>query len=80
LVLVSLTITIIILSLGYFTLGRVYLKKLAIDPLTGLLNEQAVLTKIRRIKSPFKYHVNALALFDISNINEINGKFGYTGG
>ena len=76
--LMQVLLLIVILSiLFYFTLGRKYLRKLATDSLTGLLNEQAVLAAIKRVKKPFNGKVNALAVFDMTNFTEVNTQFGY---
>ena len=78
-VLVILGAVLCIALLAYVTVGRAYLRKLATDPVTGLLSEQAVLAKIKKVKSPSTDHVNALALFDIRNMGEIDTKHGYVG-
>jgi diguanylate cyclase (GGDEF)-like protein len=69
-----------LLALGYLTLGRRYLLKLANDPLTGLSNEHSVVVKIKKVKAPIDEKVNALALFDVSNFNAVNADFGYKAG
>mgnify|MGYP000731213792 CR=1 FL=1 len=75
------SITILgILGLLYLTLGRKYLEKLATDPLTGLSNEQSVLSKIKKTKAPYPGKVNALALFDVSNFTAVNDTHGYNVG
>lgn len=74
--LVVMTILILI-AVGYLTLGRRYLRKLATDPLTGLPNEHFVLTQIKKVKTPFDERVNALALIDVINLNAINAQYGY---
>jgi diguanylate cyclase (GGDEF)-like protein len=80
---IILLVLIIILSLvglGYLTLGRSYLRKLAADPLTGLSNEHSVIAKIKKVKAPIDQKVNALALFDVINFTTINSEFGYKTG
>ena len=66
--------------LAYFTVGRNYLRKLATDSLTGLLNEQAVLSQIKRVKKPQLDKVNALAVFDMTNFTQVNSEFGHVTG
>ena len=66
--------------LAYLTLARYYLRKLATDPLTGLLNEHTVVAKIKKIKAPVGEKVNALALFDVHNFTAINAQYGYKAG
>ena len=66
-----------ILALIYATLGRKYLRKLATDSLTGLRNEQSVLSELKRVKKPVQGKVNALAVFDMTNFTEVNTQFGY---
>jgi diguanylate cyclase (GGDEF)-like protein len=69
-----------LIGLVYLTWGRAYLRKLATDPLTGLLNEHFVVAKIKRVKAPFGEKVNALALFDVSNFTAVNAEHGYKAG
>ena len=68
------------ITLGYLTLGRRYLRKLATDPLTGLSNEHSVIVKIKKVKAPIGEKVNALALFDVNNFTAVNTEFGYKAG
>lgn len=67
-------------SLAYLTFGRQYLRKLATDPLTGLLNEHSVIARIKKVKAPIGEKVNALALFDVSNLTAVNAQYGYKAG
>ena len=76
-VLLSVLGILLILGLIYATLGRKYLRKLATDNLTGLRNEQAVLSELKGIKKPLYGKVNALAVFDMTNFTEVNTQFGY---
>ena len=69
-----------LIGLVYLTLGRRYLRKLATDPLTGLLNEHSVIAKIKKVKAPADEKVNALALFDVSNFTAVNTQHGYKAG
>ncbi|WP_289030987.1 diguanylate cyclase [uncultured Paraglaciecola sp.] len=71
-------ITLCFALLAYWTVGRAYLRKLGSDPATGLLNEQAVLSKIRKIKSTNSERVNALALINVSNLCDIQSQYGTT--
>ncbi|MDU0355475.1 GGDEF domain-containing protein [Paraglaciecola aquimarina] len=76
-------IVFVILSLvvlAYLFVGKRYLKKLATDKLTGLHNEQSVLTLIKKVKPPLNHKVNALAVFDVNNFTEMNTQFGYMTG
>jgi len=68
------------IGLGYLTFGRNYLNKLATDPLTGLSNEHSVVAKIKKVKAPIDEKVNALALFDVSNLTAVNTEYGYKAG
>ncbi len=79
---ILLIVLIILLLAGfvYFTIGRNYLKTLGTDKLTGLQNEQSVLSLIKRVKPPLNGKVNALALFDVNNFTEVNSQFGYMTG
>lgn len=79
-IVVILFLVLFIICLGYLTVGKSYLKQLTTDKLTGLQNEQAVLSKIRHVKSPVAGKVNALALFDVNNFTEVNSQFGYMTG
>jgi diguanylate cyclase (GGDEF)-like protein len=67
-------------SLAYFTVGRRYLRKLATDSLTGLRNEQSILSEIKRVKSAVSGKINAIAVFDVTNFSEVNSQFGYLTG
>ena len=78
-VLVILTI-IGLIGLGYLTLGRSYLRKLATDPITGLSNEHSVIAKLKKVRAPIDQKVNALALFNVSNFTAINTQYGYKAG
>ncbi|MCF2946766.1 GGDEF domain-containing protein [Paraglaciecola aquimarina] len=69
-----------VIALTYLTVGRSYLKSLTTDKLTGLQNEQAVLSNIKRVKTPVKGKVNALAIFDVTNFTEVNSQFGDAAG
>ena len=69
-----------LVGLGYLTLGRRYLRKIATDPLTGLLNEHSVIANIKKVKAPLDKKVNALALFDVSNFTAVNAQYGYNAG
>jgi diguanylate cyclase (GGDEF)-like protein len=69
-----------LIGLGYLTLGRRYLRKLATDPLTGLSNEHSVVAQIKKIKAPIDEKVNALALIDVSNFTAVNTEYGYKAG
>ncbi|MEP2651421.1 MAG: diguanylate cyclase [Paraglaciecola sp.] len=75
---IILGITFCFALLAYWTMGRAYLKKLATDPLTGLLNEQVVLSKIRKIKSTNSERVNTLVLINVSNLGDIQSQYGST--
>lgn len=66
-----------LIVLVYFTLGRRYLLKLDTDPLTGLCNEHSVVAKIKKIKAPVGENVNALGLFDVNNVTDVNIEYGY---
>lgn len=66
-----------LIGLGYLTLGRRYLRKLATDPLTGLCNEHSVVAQIKKVKAPIDEKVNALALIDLSNFTAVNTEYGY---
>tara|TARA_R110000751_G_scaffold307866_1_gene433150 strand:- start:159890 stop:161677 length:1788 start_codon:yes stop_codon:yes gene_type:complete len=79
-ILLVLLILLGLIGLGYLTLGRNYLRKLAADPLTGLANEHSVLAKIKKVKAPIDDKVNALALVDVSNFTAVNAKYGYKAG
>jgi diguanylate cyclase (GGDEF)-like protein len=72
--------TLGLIGLGYLTLGRSYLRKLATDPLTGLSNEHFVVAKIKKVRAPIGQKVNALALFDVSNFTAVNVEYGYKAG
>ncbi|MFT2092969.1 diguanylate cyclase domain-containing protein [Paraglaciecola sp. 2405UD69-4] len=65
-------------ALAYWTVGRAYLRAKATDAATGLLNEQAVLAKIRKIKATNNELINALALIKISNLCEVQKQYGKT--
>ena len=69
-----------LVMLIYFTVGRNYLRKLATDTLTGLRNEQAVISEIKRVKPAAYGKVNAVAVFDVTNFTEVNSQFGYLTG
>jgi len=69
-----------LIGLGYLTLGRSYLHKLATDPLTGLSNEHSVLTQIKKVQKPIGEKVNALAVIDVSNFTAVNAQYGYNAG
>jgi len=76
-ILLVLLITIGLIGLGYLTIGRSYLRKLATDPLTGLFNEHSVVAKIKNVKAPIHGKINALALFDVANFTAVNSECGY---
>ena len=69
-----------LLFLAYLIWGRVYLRKLATDPLTGLFNEHFVVAKIKNVKAPIDKKVNAFALLDLSNFNAVNAPHSYKAG
>ena len=69
-----------LIGLGYLTLGRRYLRKLATDPLTGLSNEHSVVAQIKKVKAPIDEKVNALALIEVSNFAAVNAEYGYKAG
>jgi len=69
-----------LIGLGYLTLGRRYLRKLATDPLTGLSNEHSVVAQIKKVNAPIDEKVNALALIDVSNFTAVNAEYGYRAG
>jgi diguanylate cyclase (GGDEF)-like protein len=69
-----------LISLIYFTIGRNYLRKLATDTLTGLRNEQSVISEIKRVKPAINGKINAIAVFDVTNFTEVNSQFGYLTG
>lgn len=76
-------IVIVILTLllvAYFSFFRSYLRRLKIDPLSGLLNEQSVMQQITAVRAPIAGKVNALAVFDVANFTDVNSKFGNTEG
>lgn len=77
-VFILLGVTLCFGVLAYWTVGRAYLRKLSTDPATGLLSEQAVLSKIRKIKSTNSERVNALALINVSNLCDIQSQYGST--
>ena len=79
-ILLVLAIILSLIGLGYLTLGKRYLRKLATDPLTGLSNEHSVIAKIKKIKAPKGKKINALALFDVSNFTAVNAQYGYKSG
>jgi diguanylate cyclase (GGDEF)-like protein len=79
-ILLVLMTILILIALGYLTLGRRYLRKLATDPLTGLSNEHFVITQIKKVKAPFEEKVNALALVDVINLTALNTHYGYKTG
>jgi diguanylate cyclase (GGDEF)-like protein len=70
----------LISSLVYFIFVRPYMRKMATDPLTGLLNEHAALQAIKHIAKPIRGKSNALALFDVNNFTEVNSQFGHMTG
>ncbi len=67
---------LVLLLIVYFTLGRPYLRKRETDELTALLSEKAVLKHIKQVKKADETKVNALALFEISNLHTINAEYG----
>ncbi|MEP1449223.1 MAG: GGDEF domain-containing protein [Paraglaciecola sp.] len=67
-------------GLGYLTVGRRYLRKLATDPLTGFSNEHSVMAKVKKVQAPVGDNVNAMALIDMSNFSAINAEYGYKSG
>jgi len=69
-----------LIAFGYLFWGRGYLRKLATDPLTGLANELTLLAKIKKVKAPIDDKVNALALFDVSNLTSVIAEYGYKAG
>ncbi len=69
-----------LLFLAYLIWGRVYLRKLATDPLTGLFNEHFVVAKIKKVKAPIDKKVNAFALLDLSNFTAVNATHSYKAG
>lgn len=79
-ILIILITFLVVILLLYFTLGRKYIRKLSTDPLTGLRNEQSALAEIKRVKTPVKGKINALALFDMTNFTAVNSQFGYLAG
>jgi diguanylate cyclase (GGDEF)-like protein len=79
-ILLVLMTILVLIGLGYLTLGRRYLRKLATDPLTGLSNEHSVVAQIKKVKAPIDEKVNALALIDVSNFTAVNAEYGYKAG
>jgi diguanylate cyclase (GGDEF)-like protein len=79
-ILLVLIIILGIVGLGYLTLGRSYLRRLATDPLTGLSNEHSVVAQIKKVKAPIDEKVNALALIDVNNFTAVNIAYGYKAG
>jgi len=73
---------VIMLIVGgvYFIFVRSFLRKMANDPLTGLLNEHATLQAVKQIVKPKRGKTNALALFDINNFTEVSSQFGHKTG
>lgn len=65
-------IALSVLLLIYFVGFRPYLRRLNLDPLTGLLNEQSVMQQIKSVKAPIAGRVNALAMFDLGKCIEAN--------
>lgn len=77
---IALLALLVVMLLAYFTVGRRYLRKLSTDSLTGLRNEQSVLSEIKRVKPTANEKINALAVFDVTNFTEVNSQFGYLTG
>jgi diguanylate cyclase (GGDEF)-like protein len=70
-------VILLLASLVYFTFVRTYLRRMATDPLTGLLIENAALQAIKQIGKPKQGKANAVAIFDVNNFTQVNSQFGH---
>jgi diguanylate cyclase (GGDEF)-like protein len=66
--------------LAYLIWGRVYLRKLTTEPLSGLFNEHFVVVKIKKVKAPIDKKVNAFVLLDLINFAAVNASHSYKEG
>ena len=75
---VMLTAAFILLLAGvYFFVVKRYIRRVSTDTLTGLLNERAVITLMRRLPQAQTSRTNALAVIEISHIRRITAKYGH---
>jgi len=75
---VMLTAAFILLLAGvYFFVVKRYIRRVSTDTLTGLLNERAVITLMRRLPQAQTSRTNALAVIEIGHIRRITAKYGH---
>lgn len=61
----------------FMLIRRSRLSQSSVDQLTGLANEDSVLHAIKRMAKPNENRINAFALFNLDNFNEINIQHGH---
>lgn len=71
---------IVFLLFIYLFIVKRHILTVSTDPLTGLPNERALLTELKRVPTPEHGRTNALALCDVSNFRELNAQYGHVTG
>lgn len=71
---------IVFLVFIYLFFVKRYILTVSTDPLTGLPNERALLSELKRVAFPEKGRINALALCDVSNFKQLNSQYGHLTG
>jgi diguanylate cyclase (GGDEF)-like protein len=72
-------VLLVIFSL-VFVIRKKHIARMALDPITLLLNSKTAIKEIANVDLPTKGKANALAIFDLGNFREVNRQVGSTKG